>query len=311
MKWMIGASVIAIAMGWAATTTIPAATITPDEATLKLLPSETQGVAFIDVAALHEAPLVKEALASGQFQQFHRDLDRLKAETGFDVHRDLQKVTVATLGPQQMLAIAQGQYDKLKIEQLFNEKGHMTSEVYLGRTLYGDEHKAVTFIDNLIILGDRNTVKKAVDQMSLPGSQPLRGDLLDAIRTIEAGSQVWAVGDFSIHNVPVGIPGRVPAAEMLKSFQSGTYQMRVDRDVHAKAVCTFTDAEAAKNLSDMARGFLAVAKLQVAKEPDLLHLLDGIQVSSSGTSVVVNIDEPGELLMKMPKASRQMRELHK
>ena len=87
--------------------------------------------------------------------------------------------------------------------------------------------------------------------------------------------------------------------------------MRVDRDVHAKAVCNFIDAEAARSLSEMARGFLAIAKLQVAKEPDLLHALDGIQVSSSGMSVVVSIDEPGELLLKMPEASRQLRELHK
>ena len=34
MKWILGSSIMAIAMGWAATATIPAATITPDEATL-------------------------------------------------------------------------------------------------------------------------------------------------------------------------------------------------------------------------------------------------------------------------------------
>jgi hypothetical protein len=51
----------------------------------------------------------------------------------------------------------------------------------------------------------------------------------------------------------------------------------------------------------MARGLLAVAKLQVAKQqPDLLHILDGIQVSSSGSSVIAQIEEPGDLLMKFP-----------
>ncbi len=299
MKWIIGASVLAVAMGLAAIMTIPAATITPDEATLKLLPPETKGVAFIDVAALRDAPLVKQALASDHFKHLNLDLERLKNETGFDVHRDLEKVTLATLGPRQGIAIVQGQFDRVRIEQLLNEKSRMSSEVHMGRTLYGDDQKAVTFIDNLIVVGERNTIKKAIDQISVPGAQPLRSDLLEAIKTIEAGNQIWATGDISIHDLPGGFHGPAPALEMLKTFRSGTYQMRVDRDVYAKAVCNFEDAGAAKNLSEMARGFLAVAKLQVAKERDLLHALDGIQVSNSGTSVTVTIDEPGDLLLKL------------
>ena len=93
-----------------------------------------------------------------------------------------------------------------------------------------------------------------------------------------------------------------PALELLKSLRSGTYQMRVDQDVHARATGSFEDADSAKTLADMARGLIAVAKLQVAKqEPDmlLLHLLDGVHVTDSGTSVVVNIDEPGGLLKKL------------
>ena len=78
--------------------------------------------------------------------------------------------------------------------------------------------------------------------------------------------------------------------------------MRIDRDVHARATAEFDDANTATNLADMARGFLALAKLQVAKQqPDMVHLLDGIQVSSSGSAVSAQIDEPGDLLMKMQR----------
>ena len=77
-----------------------------------------------------------------------------------------------------------------------------------------------------------------------------------------------------------------PVAEILKSLQHGTYQMRVDRDVHARATGNFADADSAKNLADMARGLIALAKVQAAKQqPDLVHVLDGIQISSSGSSV--------------------------
>src|SRR5438128_7239182 len=125
---------------------------------------------------------------------------------------------------------------------------------------------AVTFLDNVIVVGNGDSVKKALDQMSLPGSQPLRTDLMDAIHTIEAGSQVWAVGDFSIPDLPAGLRGPGPAIELMKSLRGGTYQMRIDQDVHARATGNFADAESAKNLTDLARGLIAVAKLQIAKE---------------------------------------------
>ena len=81
--------------------------------------------------------------------------------------------------------------------------------------------------------------------------------------------------------------------------------MRIDSDIHARGTANFTDAKNAQDLSDMARGLLAVAKLQVAqKEPDLLRVLDGVQVSSSGTTLTVRVEERGDLL------SRQLRQLH-
>jgi hypothetical protein len=73
--------------------------------------------------------------------------------------------------------------------------------------------------------------------------------------------------------------------------------MRIDRDIHARAIADFTDVDTASNLADMARGFIAVAKMQVAKQqPDLLHVLDGIQISSSGSTVTAQIEEPGDLI---------------
>src|SRR5437870_1220266 len=120
-------------------------------------------------------------------------------------------------------------------------------------------------------------------------------DLLDAIRTIEAGNQIWAVGNSLEVSIPTGGFDQTPAAQIFKSLRRGSYQMRIDRDVHARAIADFTDADTASNLADMARGFIAVAKLQVAKQqPDLVHVLDGIQISSSGSTVTAQIEEPGD-----------------
>ena len=62
MKWIGGLLTIAVIMGWVATASIPAAPVSIDSASLKFLPPETQGIAFVDVAALRNATLVQNAL---------------------------------------------------------------------------------------------------------------------------------------------------------------------------------------------------------------------------------------------------------
>lgn len=300
MKWIIGLSLISVALGWAATGTIPAATITPDEATLKYFPQETQGIVFIDVAALRNAPLVQDALNKGQFKSLPPGLDDFQQSTGFDIRRDLDRVTVAKISARERLVVADARYDKFKTEQFLKDKGK-EAETYLGRAIYRDGDGAMTFLDNVIFFGTENAVKGALDRITYPGSVQIGSDLLDAIRNIEAGNQVWAVGNFSQEDLPATkLRESTPAAQILKSLQHGTYQMRVDRDLHARATGSFSDADTAGNLADMARGFIAVAKLQVAKQqPDLLNLLDGIQVSSNGAAVMVRIEERGDLLLKL------------
>jgi hypothetical protein len=301
MKWVIGATVIALFFGVVATMTIPAQTITPDQATLRLLPPETQGVAFIDVAGLRSSGLVQEIIAEKGLPKPPARLQEFVTATGFDIQRDLDQVTVGRISARELLVIAQARYDKFKVEQYLMDKGALP-ETYLGRPIYHKDEGGLAFIDNLIFAGSYQAVKKAIDQMTLPGSMPLKPALLDSIRTIEAGSQVWVVGELPADlSLALGENRRMPGqfADFLKSLKSGTYQMRVDADIHARATGTFTSADTASALSDMARGLVALAKLQVAQQQDLLHLLDGIQVSNSATTMTVNIEAPGDVLKKL------------
>jgi hypothetical protein len=299
MKWVLGVSIIAVAMGWVATMTIPAATVAIDDASLKFLPSETKGVVVIDVAALRNAPLVQDVLKAKALSG-PRGWEDFVAATGMDPERDIDKVTIGKLEGKDAVVIAQGRINKFKIEQFLKDKGK-ESQSYLGQSLYRDGDSTFVVMDNLVLIGQLNAVKKAVDQMQIPGSAPLRADLTAAIQTIEAGNQVWGVGDFSVDDLGnIGIRGPAPAVDMLKSLKSGTYQMHVDTGVQARAVGNFADAESAKSVGDLVRGALAVAKLQVAKQqPDMVRLLDGIQVGNSGTTLTLRIEESGELLKKL------------
>lgn len=88
--------------------------------------------------------------------------------------------------------------------------------------------------------------------------------------------------------------------------------MRIDRDVHARGTANFTDADNAKTLAGLARGMVALMKIQVAKEnQDVKHALDGVQITNSGTQMIVNIEESGDLVKKLrelrPRRARLLR----
>jgi hypothetical protein len=312
MKWIVGVSVVAAVVFAIATATIPAQTIVPDQTVLKLFPAETQGVAFVDLAGLRSTPLGMEVMAQGApLTPQVPKLQDFAAATGFNFQQDVDRVTIGRLDARRAMFIIQARYDQFKVERYLAD--HVTRlDTYMGRSIYEDRDDdfGVTFIDGLVIAGYTNAVKKAVEQASLPASSiALPSDLMAAIRSFEAGSQVWAAGQFHFVELPVAqLPpqaaGAGPIFELLKTIQGGAYQMRVDTNIHARAVANFTSAENAKTLSDLSRGVIALVKTQVAAQnPDLLHALDGLQVSYSGTQMVVNIDEPGDLVKKF----RQLR----
>src|SRR5262245_56222524 len=315
MKWIVGVSIVAAVVFVLATITIPAQTIVPDQAVLKLFPAETQGVAFVDLAALRNTPLGQEVMAQGGPLAVTRvpKLQDFIAATGFNFQQDVDRVTVGRLDARRAMFVIQARFDKFKVERYLAD--HVTRlDTYMGRSIYEDrDHDfGVTFIDELVIAGYTDAVKKAVEQASLPASSiALRSDLMGAIRSFESGSQVWAAGDFHFNELPVAqLPQRAigagPIVDVLRTLQGGTYQMRVDTDIHAKATANFTTAENAKTLADLSRGMIALVKTQVGSQnPDLLHALDGLQVSNSGTQIVVNIAESGDLVKRLRDLRQQ------
>jgi hypothetical protein len=319
MKWIVGVSVVAAVVFAIATITIPAQTIVPDQAVLKLFPAETQGVAFVDLAALRNSPLGADVIAQGlPFTPREPKLQDFLAATGFNFQQDIDRVTVGKIDRRHMMFVIQARYDRFKVERYLAD--HVTRlDTYMGRTIYEDRDLdfGVTFVEDLVIAGYTDAVKKAVEQASLPASSiALRSDLMAAIRNFEVGSQVWGAGEFHFDELPVAqLPpqavGAGPILEILKTLQGGTYQMRVDTGIHAKATANFLSAENAKTLSDLSRGMIALVKTQVANQnPDLLHVLDGMQVSNSGTQMIVNIDQPGDLIKKF-RELRQSRGLRR
>jgi hypothetical protein len=186
MKWLLGVlMIIAVAAVWVATATAPPVPVSIDDVTLKFLPAQAQAIVFVDVAALRTAPLVIEVM-NGKNPDYPDKIDDFIKATGFDPQRDLDKVTFAKLGANDSLIIAQGQVQKQKVEQYLKDRGSKT-EAYLGQTIYRDSDGAFAVFDNVVLAGQFDAVKKAVDQKQLPGALPLRSDLACRDREHRAG----------------------------------------------------------------------------------------------------------------------------
>jgi len=311
MRWILGVTAVAVLVGVVATMTVPAQTITPDEGTLKLFPPETTGIAVVDVAGLRGAPLFNELIMQKLPSQFPGELNEFIQATGFEIPRDVDKVTVGHINQRDMLAIVQARYDHFKVEQFVQDKAHdVVTETYAGRVIYrggnaqaDDREGGVAFIDGLIIAGNIAAVKQAIDRMvpSAPPSIVQNGDLMNEIRTIESGNQIWGVGKLDlgpvVNNAPAGPAEKFK--EMAGSLKTGTYQMRIDQDVHVKATGSFGSAEMAKATGDTLRGLLSIARLQVSQEQTLTQLLDGVSVENTAEKMTVTVNASGDALKQL------------
>ena len=308
MKWILGLCAAAVIFGIAATMTIPAQTITPDQATLKLFPPETTGVAVVDVGGLRGSQLFKDLRPEANYP---RGLREFIEATGFDPQRDVEQVTAAKIGPKEFVVIVRANYDRFKVEE-FVKNHEIAIDSYLGRTLYlprqenqADAQMTVSFIDNLIVGGNNAAVKQVIDRLAAPARSALDNETLMAgIRGIEVGNQVWAVGEFSLDSIPEAAKIPAPALQFVRNFTGGSYQMRLDTGVNLKAVGNFTTDETARQTADVLRGLIAVARLQFSQEQDMLRLLDGVRIEYLRNTMTVRFEGDGELLKKLQPRRR-------
>jgi hypothetical protein len=259
------------------------------------------------MAAIRSTPLFKELMATQP--RLPRRLNEFITETGFAIDQDVDAVTVGRLGPRDFLAVIKARYNRQRVEYYLSTK-QIPSETLFGRVIHHpDDKAAVSFLDDMILAGTNAGVRAAIERLaSVPPSDVRRNTaLMDGIRTIEAGNQIWAIGEFSLDMLPRGLSGPPEAEALLQEFTGGIYQMRIDDGMHIRATGNFQSAESARTAGDLLRGVVALGKLRVSANEDMLHLLDGLAVDDSGSTVVVRFSAPGDLLIRL----RELRTLRR
>jgi hypothetical protein len=291
----------------------------PDE--LQFVPRDATVVAFADV---------REVMASELRQKLHSAIPMpvggqhdFEDKTGINIETDIDRI-VACLTPDRESAnspgagmvLARGRFNETKIESLMREHGAQ-AEDYRGKRLIagasdGDNHSdhqfAAAFLEpGLVALGSTKLVRSAIE-LHQSGDNPQTGlqsvtgndELMTLVRSLESGN-AWAVGRFdalqSQARLPKEITTRLPPITWFAV--SGHVNGGLRGIVRAEA----RDEEAANNLRDIVRGFLALGKMQAGSRPDVQAMMQSLELGGTGKTVALSFQVPADVFSAVADAA--------
>jgi hypothetical protein len=158
---------------------------------------------------------------------------------------------------------------------------------------------SLSFIEpGLAAIGNTQLIRQAID-LHHAGNNPQKGlesvtgneELMKLVRSID-DSNAWAVGRFdalrSHARLPQGL-AQLPAITWVSL--SGHVNGGVRGVLRAEA----RDDEAANNLRDIVRGFLALAKMSSGSRPDLQMMMQSLELTGTGKTVALSFVVPAEV----------------
>jgi hypothetical protein len=231
------------------------------------------------------------------------------------------------------MVLARGRFDEVKIEALMREHGAHVEEYNGKRLIVADikpghhdldaldnpdptdtdtpadvrkpgaarphQSLSVSFIEpGLAAIGSTGLIRQAID-LHHAGNNPQKGlesvtgneELMNLVRSID-DSNAWAVGRFDALRAQARLPqglSQLPAITWIAL--SGHINGGMRGVLRAEA----RDDEAANNLRDVVRGFLALAKMGAGQKPELQAMMQSLELSGTGKTVALSFSLPAEI----------------
>jgi hypothetical protein len=282
---------------------------------LAYVPRDAAVVAYAEVRNIMVSPVrqsLRQAVPTPEDGQ-----QRFQERTGIDVESDIDHV-VAFLQPQSDgetpgAVVARGRFSDVKIEALMRERGAEV-ESYGGKRLIvqsssgtdDDGPMALSFLEpGLIAVGSAPLVKAAIDAQRSGENVVGNEEVMEQLRSLEPGN-AWALGRVDAlqrsDRLPPQLAGQLPAIAWFAA--SGT----VDSDVRGVLRADARDEQAAENLREVARGFLALARMQAGSRPELQAVAESLELGGVGRSVVLSFSIRGDTLEALTAGERETAE---
>jgi len=289
---------------------------------LRYVPANASLVAYADVRSIMDSELrlrLKQAMP-GQEQGQKEFFDH----TGIDIERDIDYVVAAmTPGTSEHgapLVVARGRFNDAQLETLAREHGGQVED-YKGKRLVvatpkveGTEipnHGSVVlaFLEpGLIAIGELGAVKSAIDAQLSSQSVTSNNEMMELVGEIGRANNAWAVGRFEAIAQQANLYQNLPpqAAAQLNLVKWFAAAGHINGGVSGTLRAEARDDEAAQELRKGIDGLMALARLAGGADPRATALLQSLQLSGTGKSVVLSFTVPAELLdMALPPTAPQ------
>jgi hypothetical protein len=259
-----------------------------------LVPEGAKWVAHLDMEKFVATDLFALLNKDGKFEVKSRDLNRwLK----MDLAKDIKGVTVIGLGPgdANIVFAVEGKFDKAGIIGLVNlDKEHQETP-YGAYTLYstGSDEYGVFITDNLLVFSEgRAAIEKVLDVAGGKAKTFAGTPLSASLKEVPAGAFLSGVlPDLTGLGKEIGqskVLDKASGVFFLAQEKQGALQVRLQ--------VTADSPESAKNMADIAQGFVAMAKLggDDADMARISSLLEGLRFGVEGKTLKLEFERPSK-----------------
>ncbi|HZR23039.1 MAG TPA: hypothetical protein VFA59_05575 [Vicinamibacterales bacterium] len=281
----------------------------PEE--LQYIPRDAAVIAYANV---------QEVMHSDLRQRLHKVLPagtengqaELQNLTGINIETDIFRIVAcmypdasAKNTPGEGMVLARGNFDEAKIEALMRDHGAHVEDYKGKRLIVSDTVNvdkprtfALSFIEpGLVALGTGNVIHAAIDLHNggdnpQTGTQSVTGneELMTLVNSLDTGNNAWAVGRFDAltanAKLPANISSQIPA---ITWFSVATH---INGGLRGTLRAETRDEEAANNLRDVVRGFLALGKMSAGARPEMQAMMSSLQLGGDKKTVALSFDVP-------------------
>jgi hypothetical protein len=275
------------------------------DADLAYLPANAAAVGFADVRTIMSSEFrqkLRQVLPAGE------EKDKIQAELGVDLEKDIDSVAVAYTGASSSpfeggLVIVRGRLNIGQIEALATQHGATVSD-YQGRKLLtmheeqqteGHGTPAIAFLEQgALAFGELNTLKRAIDSAATGDDVRKNAEMMAIVNDVRSSGNAWFVGKFDALTRNAAIPQ--PVRDHIPPVDTFAISVHVNGGLRGAVRADARDDKAAEQLRDVVRGAVAAGRLMAGQNKEMDAMLNSLQITGSGKTVGLTFSLPTEFL---------------
>jgi hypothetical protein len=284
---------------------------------LENVPADCQFVLGVNVQRIVSSPAYAR-FRSQQSPEIGADLLEFIQKTGVDPTKSITYMVAAgrsgTDAKGEGVVVAAGSFNQQAITDYIRAKTAPLETTYAGKTiLMIPENKGEVIRKGIVFLSERETalgglasLKKVLDIRANGNKNILTNSAMAAlIDAIDPEDMFWFVGDAAgtLANAPI----KTPLGPNISNIRGVSGAFNVTDVLNGRMMVNATNADSARNLAEVARGFVALGQLSGDKNPDLKMLLGGVTIAQNSAQITMTLNVPLDLMERVRKSMQSRR----